>query len=90
MPQWIFGNTVENKTFNANGFHDPDNSKNILIPGGVPPEFEQYLENHKQAYLMKGGSAMRLPGGYDGNVVYPDLAADDSESSKKESWYIRH
>lgn len=88
MPQWIFGNTVENKTFNANGFHDPDPSKNILIPGGVPPEFEEYLDNHKQAYLLKGGSAMRLPGGYDGNMVYPDLNANGKD--RKNGWFVRH
>jgi hypothetical protein len=88
MPQWIFGNTVENKTFNANGFHDPDPSKNMLIPGGVPPEFEEYLETHEQAYLMKGGSAMRLPGGYDGNVVYPNLTPTGKDRTDK--WVIKH
>jgi len=87
-PQWIFANTVENKTFNANGFHDPDPSKNILIPGGVPPEFEEYLNNHEQAYLLKGGSAMRLPGGYDGNVVYPDLTPDGED--RKKAWTVKH
>lgn len=88
VPQWIFGNTIENRTFNVNGFHDPDPSKNILIPGGVPPEFENYLDNHEQAYLLKGGTAMRLPGGYNGNVVYPDLSPEGKD--RKPRWTIHH
>ena len=40
-PNWIYGNSLENKTFNLKGFHDPDESNNILIPGGVPDEYNK-------------------------------------------------
>jgi len=87
-PQWIFGNTVENKTFNVHGFHDPEPKNNITIPGGYPEEFENYLNNHEQAYLLKGGSAQRLKGGYDGNVVYPNINAKGG--NRQDKWIIQH
>ena len=34
VPQWIYGNTLENEFFNAQGFHSADPKKNIVIEGG--------------------------------------------------------
>lgn len=76
---WIYGNNIENTTFNLKGFHDPDESKNILIPGGVPEEFKTVLEKCDQAYLMRpaGTQGDRFKGGTGSNVtnmeapVYP-------------------
>jgi len=68
---WIYGNNIENTTFNLKGFHDPDESKNILIPGGVPEEFKNVLEQCDQAYLMKpaGTQGDRFKGGTGSNVI---------------------
>ncbi len=78
-PSWIIGNNIENTTFNLKGFHDADESKNILIPGGVPDEFKAVLERCDQASLMRpaGTQGDRFKGGTGSNVtnmeapVYP-------------------
>jgi hypothetical protein len=88
VPQWIFKNTIESKTFNSSGSHDPDASKNITILGGTPPEFDEYLDNHSQAYLLNEGSTTRLPGGYDGNVVYPNMGPKGE--NKEPVWTVKH
>lgn len=63
-PSWIYGNNLENETFNTKGFHDPDPSKNITIPGGVPQEFKEILQKCDQAYLLKpsGNQGPRFKG----------------------------
>lgn len=68
-PEWIYGNTMENQTFNLKGFHDPDEKQNILIPGGVPSEFEGVLQKCDQAYLLKpdSGQGPRFKGGKGNN-----------------------
>lgn len=61
---WIYGNNIENTTFNLKGFHDPDESKNILIPGGVPSEFKEILKKCDQGYLLtpSGNQGPRFKG----------------------------
>ena len=68
-PVWIYGNTIENRTFNVRGFHDADESKNILITGGVPNEFKDVLEKCDQGYLLNPDSmdGPRFKGGYGNN-----------------------
>lgn len=63
-PSWIYGNNIENETFNLKGFHDPDPSKNITIPGGVPQEFKEVLQKCDQAYLLdpSGNQGPRFKG----------------------------
>jgi hypothetical protein len=65
-PDWIYGNTIENETFTADGFHSPDPSKNILIPGGVPAEYEEVLKQCEQASLtfQRNPQSIEFPGGY--------------------------
>lgn len=90
-PDWIYGNTIENKTFNLKGFHDPDESKNILIPGGVPEEFGDVLDKCDQGYLLNpaGSTGPRMKGGYqmDSNKftapVYPEFPNRDPQ------WNVR-
>lgn len=90
-PNWIYGNTIENTTFNVRGFHDPVESNNILIPGGIPEEYIDVIEKCDQAYLMKpeGGAGSRFKGGYQSNntefvaPVYPNFP------DKNESWSVR-
>jgi hypothetical protein len=58
-PKWIYGNTIENKFFNNQGFYDskhPEN--NVYIEGGVPKEFEGILNEHEQAYLLKPSNGL--------------------------------
>ena len=86
-PNWLYGNTIENKTFNLKGFHDPNESNNIIIPGGIPEEYTEILEKCDQAYLMKpaGGAGDRFEGGYQPNnpelagPVYPDFPDKSSK-----------
>lgn len=90
-PNWIYGNALENKTFNLKGFHDPEESKNILIPGGVPEEYKSVLEKCDQGYLMDpaGSEGPRMKGGYQDNSnkltapVYPNFP------NKNEVWNVR-
>lgn len=90
-PNWIYGNSIENKTFNLKGFHDPDESKNILIPGGVPEEYDSVLTKCDQSDLMlpAGSTGKRFKGGYQNNSnkfvapVYPDFP------NKSEVWNVR-
>ena len=69
QPNWIWGNNIENTTFNLKGFHDPDESNNILIPGGVPTEFKDILEKCDQGYLLDpaGTQGPRFKGGTSSN-----------------------
>ncbi len=64
VPNWIYGNTLENQTFNNKGFHDP-NGDNILIKGGIPEEYRQFIkqDNVKNSYWTKYYNAQDLPGG---------------------------
>lgn len=90
-PDWIYGNTLENKTFNLKGFHDPDESNNILIPGGVPEEFGEVLDKCDQGYLLNpaGSTGPRMKGGYqmDSNKftapVFPNFPNKDTQ------WNVR-
>lgn len=74
-PNWIYGNTLENVTFNQFGFHDPDEKNNILIPGGIPDEYIKVLEKCDNAYLApsNGFADDRFAGGYQDNRVYPNF-----------------
>ena len=86
-PEWIYGNQIENQTFNLKGFHDPDPSNNILIPGGIPEEYNQLLEKCDQAYLMdpSGGAGPRFKGGYQSDnqdlssPIYPNFPNTDTK-----------
>lgn len=90
-PDWIYGNSLENRTFNLKGFHDPDESKNILIPGGVPDEYIPILEKCDQGYLMDpaGSDGPRMKGGFQNNSnkftapIYPNFP------NKDEVWNVR-
>jgi len=62
VPNWIFGNTIENTLFNSKGFHGSDD-ENIYIEGGVPDEFKEVLKNNPNGYLMKFESGQKLSGG---------------------------
>jgi hypothetical protein len=80
-PNWIYGNTLENKTFNLQGFHDPNEANNILIPGGVPEEYKEVLEKCDQGYLLDPANSdgPRFEGGAQSNStvfappVYPEF-----------------
>lgn len=74
-PQWIYGNTIENQTFNSKGFHDP-NGKNIYIKGGIPESFKEIVNNYPQAYLTKRYNAQNLPGG----PLFPETNIDKTNS----------
>lgn len=86
-PSWIYGNNIENVTFNLKGFHDPDENKNILIPGGVPSEFKEVLQKCDQASLMKtsGNQGTMYKGGTGPNAtnmaspVYPNFPNKESQ-----------
>ena len=64
-PEWIFGNTVDNKTFNLSGFHDPRGG-NITIAGGAPEAFNDVLDKCDQGYMLaqKNMQTADYPGGY--------------------------
>lgn len=65
-PNWIYGNTIHNKTFNAQGFYDAENPENnILIPGGIPDKFKKVLENCDQSSLMENDTV------YTNEPIYP-------------------
>lgn len=89
-PNWIYGNTLENRTFNMKGFHDPDESKNILIPGGVPEEYARVLQECDQGYLMKpsNSSGPRFKGGFqsDNSTMAPPIYPNFPNES--ESWNV--
>lgn len=86
-PNWIYGNNIENRTFNLKGYHDPEESNNILIPGGVPAEFEGILTTCDQGYLLDPANTTgpRMKGGYSSNdatkatPVYPDYPNTDKK-----------
>jgi len=75
-PQWIYGNTIENVTFNSSGFHSNNPNNNYVIEGGVPESLLGVLEKCNDGYLLECGSANRLPGGSDTTVYpnYPDTS----------------
>lgn len=62
VPNWIFGNTIENTLFNSKGFHGTD-SENYIINGGVPDEFKEVLKSNPNGYLMKFNSGQKLGNG---------------------------
>lgn len=90
-PQWIYGNTIENKTFNLKGFHDPDGKHNFLIPGGVPEEYNDVLEKCDQGYLLNPANSVgdRFEGGYQSNssVQSPNVYPDYPNKTQKWSVY---
>lgn len=65
VPNWIYGNTLENQTFNNKGFHSSNEEENILIKGGIPEEYRQFIkqDNVKNSYWTKYYNAQDLPGG---------------------------
>lgn len=87
-PNWIYGNSLENKTFNLKGFHDPDENMNILIPGGVPQEYLPILEKCDQGYLMKpaNSSGPRFKGGFQSNLTTQEPPIYPNFPNKKEVW----
>jgi hypothetical protein len=94
VPSWIYGNTLENKIFNSQGFYDAVHpERNIVIPGGVPEQFAEVLKNHDQGYLQPPYDAFsfnRVQGGplhpnklntVTNSDVYPSL-------TDKKSWKV--
>jgi hypothetical protein len=64
-PDWIYGNTLENQTFNSKGFHDSDEQNNIFIKGGIPDEYTNFIRQSdvKNSYWTKYYNAQNLKGG---------------------------
>ena len=89
-PNWVYGNTLENKTFNLKGFHDPDENKNILIPGGVPDEYRKVLEKCDQGYLMTPAntSGPRFKGGFQNNLTTMEPPVYPNFPNKGEKWDV--
>jgi hypothetical protein len=85
-PDWIFGNTIENETFTSDGFHSPDSSKNVSISGGVPKEFDEFLNKCDQGYLtpQRNPQSTEFPGGYQNNNI--DNGAD--VHYKNQTWPV--
>lgn len=89
-PSWIYGNTLQNQTFNLKGFHDPDEKNNILIPGGVPESFEEVLNKCDQGYLLEPANSdgPRFKGGFQNNNSTMEPNVYPNYPDKNNSWNV--
>lgn len=70
-PSWIFGNTIENESFNCKGFKSENESENYTIKGGVPEELIPMLQNCQNTNLLPCNTFQTLDGGSDAyNTVH--------------------
>ena len=70
-PSWIYGNVIENESFNCKGFKSEKDDENYTIKGGVPEELLQFLEKHEKTHLLPCETLYSLDSSSDAhNTVY--------------------
>ena len=61
-PHWLYGNTVEDITFNKYGFYEE--GQNYTIKGGVPESLNEQLEEYSEQFLPEVSHEPILPKNY--------------------------